>query len=62
MTTSDMGKLFSGIAYSETDLGYSMFNTYLRNTTGAPVFVGPLDINGQRVTLSESICEQLTCP
>lgn len=52
---SDMGKLFSGIAYSETDLGYSMFNTYLRNTTtGAPVFVGPLDINGQRVTLSES--------
>jgi iron complex outermembrane receptor protein len=52
---SGAGKLFGGIAYSETDLGYTMFNTYLRNaTTGASVFVGPLDINGQRVTLSES--------
>src|SRR3989338_7083731 len=51
---SDIGKLFGGIAYSETDLGYTMFNTYLRNAGGAPVFVGPLAINGQRVTLSES--------
>ena len=52
---SGVGKLFGGIAYSETDLGYTMFNTYLRNaTTGVPVFVGPLNINGQRVTLSES--------
>ena len=51
---SDMGKLFGGAAYSETDLGYAMFNTYLRNAGGAPVFVGPLAINGQRVTLSES--------
>ena len=49
------GKLSGGIAYSETDLGYSMFNTYLRDaTTGTPVFVGPLGINGKRVTLSES--------
>lgn len=48
-------KLSGGIAYSETDLGYTMFNTYLRNaTTGAPVSAGTLAINGQRVTLSES--------
>jgi len=52
---SGVGKLFGGIAYSETDLGYTMFNTYLRNaTTGAPVSAGTLDINGRRVTLSES--------
>lgn len=52
---SDVGKLMGGIAYSETKLGYSMFSTYLRNSaTGTPVVVGPLDINGQRVTLSES--------
>jgi iron complex outermembrane receptor protein len=52
---ADVGKLFGGIVYSETDLGYTMFNSYLRNaTTGAPVSVGPLAINGQRVTLSES--------
>ncbi|MDO9010816.1 MAG: TonB-dependent receptor [Gallionella sp.] len=50
---SDVGKLFGGIVYSETDLGYTMFNTYLRRN-GAPVSVGPLGINGQRVTLSES--------
>lgn len=49
------GTLSGGIAYSETDLGYTMFNAYLQNaTTGAPVFVGPLNIRGQRVTLSES--------
>ncbi len=47
-------KLFGGIAYSETDLGYSSFNTYLRNAaTGAPVSSGTLGINGQRVTLAE---------
>jgi len=52
---SGVGKLFGGIAYSETDLGYTMFNTYLRNaTTGAPVSAGTLAINGRRVTLSES--------
>ena len=51
----DVGKLFGGIVYSETNLGYTMFNTYLRNaTTGVPVFVGPFGINGKRVTLSES--------
>lgn len=50
---SGAGKLFGGIVYSETDLGYTMFNTYLRRN-GAPVFVGPLGINGRRVTLSES--------
>ena len=52
---SGVGKLFGGIAYSETDLGYTMLNTYLRNaTTGAPVSAGTLAINGRRVTLSES--------
>lgn len=52
---SGVGKLFGGIAYSETDLGYTMFNTYLRNAmTGAPVSAGTLNINGRRVTLSES--------
>lgn len=50
----NVGKLFGGINYSETDLGFTMFNTYLRNGAGAPVSVGPVGINGQRVTLSES--------
>ncbi|MDP1742453.1 TonB-dependent receptor [Polaromonas sp.] len=50
----DMGKLFGGITYSETDLGYTMFNTYLRNAiTDAPVFNNPI-IGGQKFSLRES--------
>ena len=52
---TDVGKLIGGIVYSETNLGYSVYNTYLRNAaTGAPVVAGTLNINGQRVTLTES--------
>lgn len=47
-------KIYGGIAYQETNQGYTLFNTYLRNATGAPVSAGTLGINGQRVTLTES--------
>lgn len=47
-------KLFAGVSYSQTDLGYTHFNSYLRDASGAPVSTGTLDINGQRVTLLES--------
>ncbi|MDE2309556.1 MAG: TonB-dependent receptor [Betaproteobacteria bacterium] len=47
-------KIYGGIAYQETNQGYTLFNTYLRNAAGAPVSAGTLGINGQRVTLAES--------
>lgn len=53
-------KLSGGLAYSETDLGYTPLNTYLRNAaTGVPVSSGTspsfaLNINGQQITLRES--------
>ncbi|MEO8333019.1 MAG: TonB-dependent receptor, partial [Gallionella sp.] len=48
-------KIYTGIVYQKTDQGYTQFNTYLRNTsTGAPVSSGTLDVNGQRVVLTES--------
>lgn len=49
-------KVFAGVSYNQTDLGYTHFNTYLRNvSTGAPVSSGPtVDINGQRFKLDES--------
>lgn len=47
-------KLYTGIAYHETNQGYTQFNTYLINAAGVPVSSGTLDINGQRVTLTES--------
>ncbi len=47
-------KVYAGVAYQETNQGYTLFNTYLRNAAGAPVTAGTLGINGQRVTLTES--------
>ncbi len=47
-------KIYAGINYQKTKVGYTQFNTYLRNAaTGAPVSSGTLDINGQRVVLTE---------
>jgi len=46
-------KIYTGINYQETNLNYSQFNTYLRDTaTGAPVSSGLLDINGQPFNLT----------
>ncbi|MCR4299452.1 MAG: TonB-dependent receptor [Gallionella sp.] len=46
-------KIYAGINYQETKQGYTQFNSYLRSTaTGAPVSSGTLDINGQRVSLT----------
>ncbi len=48
-------RLYAGMAYADATSGYSQFNTYLTNAaTGAPVSSGTLDINGQRVTLTEA--------
>ncbi|HEU0282859.1 MAG TPA: TonB-dependent receptor, partial [Gallionella sp.] len=48
-------RIYAGIAYQETNQGYTQFNTYLRNAaTGAPVSSGTLGINGQRITLATS--------
>jgi iron complex outermembrane receptor protein len=46
-------KVYAGVNYQETRQDYTRFNTYLTNTaTGAPVSSGILDINGQRVSLT----------
>lgn len=47
-------KLYTGITYHETNQSYTQFNTYLIDAVGVPVSSGTLDINGQRVTLTES--------
>ncbi len=48
-------KVFAGVAYSETDLGYTYFSSYLRNTVGAPVVSGTsLAMSGKKLTLSEA--------
>ena len=51
---NDRDKIYTGIVYQEINQGYTQFNTYLRDATGAPVSSGTLGINGQRVTLTES--------
>lgn len=51
---NERDKLYSGITYQNIDQGYTHFHTYLSDATGAPVSGGTLDIDGQRVTLSES--------
>jgi iron complex outermembrane receptor protein len=51
---NERDKLYSGIAHQDIDQGYTRFHTYLTDASGAPVTGGTLDINGQRVTLSES--------
>ncbi len=47
-------KLYGGVSYNEMNLGYTNFNTYLRNVAGNPVYSGTVGINGQRVSLAES--------
>ena len=52
---SAVDKVFAGVSYSQTELGYTNFNTYLRNaSTGAPVVSGPINIDGKNYSLSES--------
>lgn len=51
---NERDKLYTGIAHQEIDQGYTHFNTYLRDAGGAPVSGGPVNINGQFVTLSEA--------
>jgi hypothetical protein len=41
-------------AFSGFDMGYTAFNTYLRDAAGNPVSAGTLGINGSRVSLTES--------
>lgn len=48
-------KIYTGINHQETKVGYTQFNTYLKNAaTGAPVSSGTVGINGQRVALANS--------
>lgn len=51
---NDRDKIYTGIGYQETNQGYTRFNTYLRDTSGAAVSSGSLNINGQGVALTES--------
>ncbi len=47
-------KLYSGVAYEETNQDYTAFNTYVRDAgTGTPVTNGTLDINGQQIILTD---------
>ncbi|MDO8351636.1 MAG: TonB-dependent receptor [Gallionella sp.] len=46
-------KIYTGVNYQETKLGYTQFNSYLRNAvSGAPVSAGNLIVNGQKVLLT----------
>jgi len=46
-------KIHAGINFQETNVDHTQYRSYLANTaTGAPVSSGTLDINGQRVTLT----------
>lgn len=46
-------KIYGGIAWQETEQGYTLYNTYLRNAvTGDPVSSGNLIVDGRRVSLS----------
>lgn len=46
-------KIYAGVNYQETKQNYTQFNTYLRRLdNGAPISNGNLDINGQKVSLS----------
>lgn len=47
-------RIYGGVAYEETNEGYTRFNTYLRTAAGAPVSSGTLAVDGQRITLAES--------
>jgi iron complex outermembrane receptor protein len=52
---NDRDKIYAGILYQDIKQGYTQFNTYITDTaTGLPVSSGILNINGQRVVLSES--------
>lgn len=52
---SAVDRVSAGVSYSQNDLGYTYFNTYLHNaSTGAPVSSGLIDINGQLYSLRES--------
>ncbi|GAB1232292.1 TonB-dependent receptor [Ferrigenium sp. UT4] len=44
--------VYAGINHQQTDQRYSPFNSYLRDASGNTVSSGTLDINGQRVALS----------
>ncbi len=47
------GALRGDVSYSRFDLGFTPFNTYLRDANGNPVSSGTLGIDGTRVTVSE---------
>jgi iron complex outermembrane receptor protein len=48
-------KVFAGVNFQETKVGYTQFNSYLSDAaTGAPVTSGTLGINGQRIVLANS--------
>jgi len=48
-------KVFAGVNFQETKVGYTQFHSYLSNaTTGAPVTSGTLGINGQKVTFANA--------
>lgn len=48
-------KVFAGVSFQETKVGYTQFHSYLSDaTTGAPVTSGTLGINGQKVTFANA--------
>jgi iron complex outermembrane receptor protein len=51
---TDRDHLFAGWAFSGFDMGYTAFNSYLRDAAGNSVSAGTLGINGSRVSLTES--------
>jgi iron complex outermembrane receptor protein len=51
---NDYNRLFAGWAFSNYDMSYKPFNSYLSNAAGNTVSSGTLGINGQRVVLTEN--------
>jgi iron complex outermembrane receptor protein len=47
-------RIYAGAAYADAEIGFTPFNTLLRNAAGQLVSTGTVGINGQRVTLATS--------
>ena len=51
---NDQNRLFAGWAFSDFNMGYTAYNTYLRDAAGNPVASGNVNINGGLAAVAQS--------
>ncbi|OHX36368.1 hypothetical protein BJL95_11430 [Methylomonas sp. LWB] len=51
---TDNDKILAGWSFSDYAMGYTPFNSFLRNAAGLPVYSGNVNIDGHRIGLSQS--------